>query len=162
MTNMIRRLVHRVLRLFGLVSARRHELLTREFAAVSKKYSQAREASKAWETRARRAAQHSETWQARLKSAQAGLESAQARLKSANRDTRRAQQANARGDRALKVLQERLGDFEYLRRELPGTDRELSMARDHLMAIEAKLDILEGAANVLDLRTRRPVIPTSG
>jgi len=38
----------------------------------------------------------------------------------------------------------------------------LSMARDHLMAIEAKLDILEGAANVLDLRTRRHVIPTSG
>jgi hypothetical protein len=28
------------------------------------------------------------------------------------------------------------------------------VARDHLMAIEVKLDILEGAANVLDRRTR--------
>jgi hypothetical protein len=83
-------------------------------------------------------------------------------LKSANKDTRRLAQANAKGDRALKVLQGRLEDVDHLRRALPGTDRELSMARDHLMAIEAKLDILEGAANVLDLRTRRHVIPTSG
>ena len=28
------------------------------------------------------------------------------------------------------------------------------MARDHLMLIDTKLDILEGAANVLDNRTR--------
>ena len=34
------------------------------------------------------------------------------------------------------------------------TERELMVARDHLMAIEVKLDILEGAANVLDRRTR--------
>lgn len=149
---MIRRLVHRVLRLFGLVSARRHERLAREFEAVSKKYSQAKEASKALEKRAR---QHSETLQVRLKSAQVGL-------KSANKDTRRLERANAEGDRALKALQGRLEDVDHLRRALPGTDRELSMARDHLMAIEAKLDILEGAANVLDLRTRRHVIPTSG
>jgi len=148
---MIRRLVHRVLRLFGLVSARRHERLARELEAVSKKYSQAKEASKAWEKRAR---QHSEL--------QVHLKSAQVALKEANQQTRRLERANAGGDRKLKVLQGRLGDVDLLRRTLPGTDRELSMARDHLMAIEAKLDILEGAANVLDLRTRRHVIPTSG
>jgi len=148
---MIRRLVHRVLRLFGLVSARRHERLARELEAVSKKYSQAKEASKAWEKRAR---QHCEV--------QVHLKSAQVALKAANKDTRRLEQSNAKGERALKVLRERLGDVDLLRRTLPGTDRELSMARDHLMAIEAKLDILEGAANVLDLRTRRDVIPTSG
>jgi hypothetical protein len=159
---MIRRLVHRVLRLFGLVSARRHERLAREFAAMSKKYSQAKEASKAWEKRAR---QHSETLQVRLKSAQVALksahESAQVALKSAHKDMRRLEQANAKGDRTLKVLQGRREDVDHLRRALPETDRRLSMARDHLMAIEAKLDILEGAANVLDLRTRRHLIPTS-
>jgi hypothetical protein len=31
------------------------------------------------------------------------------------------------------------------------------MAREHLMAIEVKLDILEGAANVLDVRTRTAI-----
>jgi len=138
--------------LFGLVSARRHERLAREFAALSKKYSQAKEASKAWEKRAR---EHSETLQVRLKSAQVGL-------KSADKHTRRLEQANARGDQQLKVLQGRLEDVDHLRRALPVTDRALSMARDQLMAIEAKLDILEGAANVLDLRTRGHVTPTSG
>jgi hypothetical protein len=44
----------------------------------------------------------------------------------------------------LTVLQARLGEAE----------RELTLAREHLMAIEVKLDILEGAANVLDTRTR--------
>jgi hypothetical protein len=41
-----------------------------------------------------------------------------------------------------------------LRDRLNDTERELMVARDHLMAIEVKLDILEGAANVLDKRTR--------
>jgi hypothetical protein len=133
--------------LFGLVSARRHERLAREFEAVSKKYSQEK-ASSLGEARG------SPDVAVRLKSAQVGLESA-------NKHTRRLEQANAKGDRALKVLQGRLEDVDHLRRALPETDRGVSMARDHLMAIEAKLDILEGAANVLDLRTRH-AIPTSG
>jgi hypothetical protein len=44
--------------------------------------------------------------------------------------------------------------FERLREQLESTERELAAAREHLMAIEVKLDILEGAANVLDVRTR--------
>ena len=33
-------------------------------------------------------------------------------------------------------------------------EQELAAARNHLMVVEVKLDILEGAANVLDARTR--------
>ena len=142
---MIRRLLHRVLRLFGLVSARRHELLARDLESVSKKYSQARQESKAWEKRAQRATQHADTFQERLKSV--------------NKDVRRLEKAKINADREVKALQGRLDDIDRLRRALPETERELSMARDHLMAIEVKLDILEGAANVLDLRTRGNVIP---
>ena len=45
-------------------------------------------------------------------------------------------------------------NVKMLRDRLAETERELMVARDHLMAIEVKLDILEGAANVLDRRTR--------
>jgi len=48
-------------------------------------------------------------------------------------------------------------DVKKLRDRLADTERELMVARDHLMAIEVKLDILEGAANVLDKRTRSSV-----
>ena len=37
---------------------------------------------------------------------------------------------------------------------LAETDRALTLGREHLNAIEVKLEILEGAANVLDARTR--------
>ena len=45
-------------------------------------------------------------------------------------------------------------NVKVLRDRLAETEHELMVARDHLMAIEVKLDILEGAANVLDRRTR--------
>jgi hypothetical protein len=45
-------------------------------------------------------------------------------------------------------------EFTRLERQLADTERELVLAREHLMAVEVKLDILEGAANVLDARLR--------
>jgi hypothetical protein len=41
-----------------------------------------------------------------------------------------------------------------LQNRLDVAEQELVAVREHLMAIEVKLDILEGAANVLDGRTR--------
>ena len=40
------------------------------------------------------------------------------------------------------------------RQNLETVKRDLVLAREALMAVDVKLDILEGAANVLDLRTR--------
>jgi predicted nucleic acid-binding Zn-ribbon protein len=49
-------------------------------------------------------------------------------------------------------------EIERLRTEsrlkLETVKRDLTVAREALMAVDVKLDILEGAANVLDLRTR--------
>ena len=50
--------------------------------------------------------------------------------------------------------QKRRSDFEAMQQRLKHTERELAIARESLMAVEVKLDILEGAANVLDARTR--------
>jgi chromosome segregation ATPase len=46
------------------------------------------------------------------------------------------------------------GDLAALQARLADTERALTLARDQLNAIEVKLEILEGAANVLDARTR--------
>lgn len=56
--------------------------------------------------------------------------------------------------RRLEMDQKRRTDFEALQLRLTTTERELAIARESLMAVEVKLDILEGAANVLDARTR--------
>jgi predicted nucleic acid-binding Zn-ribbon protein len=48
----------------------------------------------------------------------------------------------------------RAAAFEELQRRLAAAEHELMIAREALMAVDVKLDILEGAANVLDLRTR--------
>ena len=56
--------------------------------------------------------------------------------------------------RRVEVDQQRRSDFEALQQRLKTTARELAIARESLMAVEVKLDILEGAANVLDGRTR--------
>ena len=45
-------------------------------------------------------------------------------------------------------------DLTAVQTRLAETERALALAREHLNAIEVKLEILEGAANVLDARTR--------
>jgi chromosome segregation ATPase len=49
-------------------------------------------------------------------------------------------------------------DLVAMQSRLAETERALTLAREHLSAIEVKLEILEGAANVLDARTRTQVI----
>jgi hypothetical protein len=46
---------------------------------------------------------------------------------------------------------------QLLRVRLVEAEQVLVLAREHLMAIDVKLDILEGAANVLDTRTRAAI-----
>jgi hypothetical protein len=58
---------------------------------------------------------------------------------------------------AAERLEKRTAAFDELASRLKEVERELAVAREHLMAIEVKLDILEGAANVLDVRTRTAI-----
>jgi chromosome segregation ATPase len=78
--------------------------------------------------------------------------------------TARAEKAEAELKRHVQLLKrarvdiERLGqretEFDQVHNQLTTTERALAVAREQLMAIEVKMDILEGAANVLDARTR--------
>ena len=57
-------------------------------------------------------------------------------------------------EKKLAAAQLREELIAELQRKLAMTEHDLARARESLMAVEVKLDILEGAANVLDLRTR--------
>ena len=60
----------------------------------------------------------------------------------------------------IRLLQDEIE--RLLRMRLVEAEQSLGLAREHLMAIDVKLDILEGAANVLDARTRAAISKHSG
>ena len=80
------------------------------------------------------------------------------RLKARDAEAKRDAHALEKLKAANDKLRERQDEIEnMLRKRLIDAERELVMAREQLMAIDVKLDILEGAANVLDSRTRAAV-----
>jgi hypothetical protein len=125
----MKRLLIRVLAVFGLAPAR-------VVATQARLIEELKAGSAAWKARAGDA-------MARAKSLEAELKE---HKKLADRAKNEAEKSVVR-DAAFTDLKERLASAE----------RELVMAREHLMAIEVKLDILEGAANVLDVRTRTAI-----
>ena len=70
------------------------------------------------------------------------------------RQAERVEKVRADLTAQLAKAQARVDGLLALRKRLGDTERDLLAARDHLMAVETKLDILEGAANVLDGRMR--------
>ena len=122
----MRRFIAAFLALFGLVSSRRYEALSRSLEDL--KAAGAESKKKASQAIAQ----------------QRSLES----------ELRRQTQLVAKLRGSLEKWKHYHDNVKVLRDRLADTERELMVARDHLMAIEVKLDILEGAANVLDRRTR--------
>lgn len=120
--------------LFGMVPARRYETVARQLE-------DARAAASTWKTRATEA---------------------QARIKTLEREVKRQSQLLDEARTLVEKVQSDGGDGARLREQLASTQKELMLARENLMAIEVKLDILEGAANVLDSRTRAAIRQSSG
>ena len=128
------------------------------------RYAEAIEQQKKAESRALKleqqlaiAREESRGWKQKADHAQAALKEAQANTAEALKQMRRAEKL--RGDAEQRSAREtqRAIDLETLRQRLADSERALAVAREQLMAIEVKLDILEGAANVLDARTRTVV-----
>jgi multidrug resistance efflux pump len=127
----MKRFLSRLLAAFGLVSAGRYNALSRAAEEL-------KAASQDWKVKA-------------------GEE--RARAKSVETELRRQRELAERNGIVAEKLRRRRDDVDKLRIRLKDAERELTVARDHLMAIEVKLDILEGAANVLDKRTRSAAPP---
>ena len=125
----MKKILERLASLFGLVPSSR-------YAALRRAADELRTGSKAWEKKASRLT--------------AQVEKAEAELK---RHVQLLRKARADVER----LREREAEFDTIHRQLTETERALAVAREQLMAVEVKMDILEGAANVLDARTRSAI-----
>ena len=134
-----------LLRIFGLVPAGQHastaERLRKSETRVeslTRKIEEVHAESRAWRAKAEEA-------QRRVKDAE----------DNAARESQRLQKVNAETERQLAREKKRNVDIPALQQRLDDAERELVVCREHLMAIEVKLEILDGAANVLDARTRK-------
>jgi len=151
-------MVRRMLRSLGLVRVGRltnAEERVRKAEARSTKQAhsveEAREEARAWRQKFEKAREELPPWKQRVEEAQKAL--------------KREEHARARDSERFEKVKSAFGrraiDVEALQKRLAETERELVVAREHLMAVEVKLDILEGAANVLDARTRAVVTRVS-
>jgi len=125
----VKQLLLKLAALFGMVPARRYALLVKQLE-------DARSSAHGWK---------------------AQLGEALARVKALEREVQR--QSRLLNDARALIENVEGADSEpaRLREQLANNQKQLMVAREHLMAIEVKLDILEGAANVLDVRTRSTI-----
>lgn len=79
---------------------------------------------------------------------------AAARAKSLEFELKQQKKLAERSQVVVEKLQLRDAAVAEMSERLAQAERELAAVREYLMAVEVKLDILEGAANVLDVRTR--------
>ena len=92
-----------------------------------------------------------ERWKSAAGEAQRALKKIKAQ---GDKQAERANRLQAQRERDNEQDERRSREFDSLAKRLELAERQLIVAREHLMAVEVKLDILEGAANVLDARTR--------
>jgi chromosome segregation ATPase len=80
---------------------------------------------------------------------------AMARVKTLEVEVRHQSRLVNKLTESLDKLRQRQSEADHLARvRLAEAEQALAVAREHLMMVDVKLDILEGAANVLDVRTR--------
>lgn len=88
-----------------------------------------------------------EQWKARAKELEQQAKHAATLAERLEKTERELQQWKARDEKHL-------GQLKEVRERMERAERAISLSREHLMATEAKLDIVEGAIGALDARTR--------
>ena len=163
MGSRVRRLLSRLLEAFGVVTLRRYQLAIKQMRDAESRIQQLeREVTK---TQARSKAQlEQQVNESRAQSKTLKTEIADA-AKALKLKERELVKQSHRVDKLRKGFEQanrRRGDVEGLLKRVIEAEQELAAARNHLMVVEVKLDILEGAANVLDARTRTTTAQQSG
>jgi chromosome segregation ATPase len=144
----VKSLIIRLLNLLGLVPARRYRFLAgqlkdaeRRTKKLAKQIKGLEASSNAWKSKTAEATKH---------------------LKMKEQELARHLEGQAKLQGSADKMQQREVQLESMQARLIEAQRDLATAREHLMAIEVKLDILEGAANVLDVRTRAALVRQPG
>jgi chromosome segregation ATPase len=162
----VKQLIITLLNSLGLVTAGRYGVAVarlREAEAHAKKLTKAVEASKA-DARAMKVKADELTQRLKVIEKDESKHTREAeRLKLEFEKRGEGQQREAaRLAAEVERLKKQNVALESLRVKLAEAEHSLGLAREHLMAIDVKLDILEGAANVLDARTRGVVAQQAG
>jgi len=161
----------------GLAPAAQAERLTKEtrelaarVAQRDERLAQARADADSWKRRQTETADALAGWKQavakgdaeteRIRSASerlaADVERAAAELK---REQGRTDEWRTRAEKLAADAQDLRVRLQNSRAKLDDAERAAATAHEHLMAMEVKLDLLEAAAQVLDLRTRDQAVP---
>jgi chromosome segregation ATPase len=144
-------MVKRLLRRIGLVPLAKYQKLSSDLAI--------------WQTRTKKFSDETERLKVEVRSRETTIGALNKELRESRRQTQEAAERleKLKRDIEKKVVakQQRDESVTELQRKLAGAEHDLATARESLMAVEVKLDILEGAANVLDVRTRNGMTTTS-
>jgi chromosome segregation ATPase len=160
----------RVLRSLRLAPASEVDAMRKEVESLRERTQGLRDAidkaradATTWKTRAEQYTAANQTMKESIARLQSATEEAARdlahRQKQSDRMAEDVEHWKARADEALRwktKAQEHVQELRDLKARIDAGDRAVQIAGEQLMAIEVKLDIVEGAINVLDLRTREP------
>jgi len=162
----VKRLLIKLLNALGLVTAGRYGVVAAKLREaesridkLTKLLGEAHAEARQWRTSADSTAQRVKAIEKDL--VQRGAQhdrDLERRAQEAEKHTRESEKLRGENERLRKTL----GDLDALRHRLLDAEHGILVAREHLMAVDVKLDILEGAANILDSRTRAVVAQQSG
>jgi chromosome segregation ATPase len=152
--------------ILGLMRARSYDALAEQqkktearATQLARELEEAKANARQWKAKADEAA-------SALKKAEGVADTAQKQWRHADKlkeeHAKRADTLREELDKRRQAERERHADLVALKQRLADSEHELVVAREQLMAVEVKLDILEGAANVLDARTRDVLPRRSG
>jgi chromosome segregation ATPase len=123
-----------------------------------RRHTESAEAVAGWKEAAAKADAETERVRASGDRLASDVERAAADLK---REQARTEEWKARADKFAADAQDLRVRLQNARTRLDEAERTAATAHEHLMAMEVKLDLLEAAAQVLDLRTRDQVVPAA-
>src|SRR5918996_5254678 len=121
-----------------------------------RRHAEASDALAGWKQNAARADAEAERLRAASDRLTADVERAAADVK---REQARTEDWKGRAEKLAADAQDLRTRLQNTRARLEQAERSAATAHEHLMAMEVKLDLLEAAAQVLDLRTRDQVVP---
>jgi chromosome segregation ATPase len=120
-----------------------------------RRHGESAEALAGWKQNAARADAETERLRAASDRLAADVERAGADVK---REQARTEEWKARSEKLTADAQDLRARLQGSRAKLEEAERAATTANEHLMAMEVKLDLLEAAIRVLDLRTRDDVM----
>jgi chromosome segregation ATPase len=162
-------MLKRLLQRLPIVTARRLRVTTsqleecrRRVAELKRLLETAREEARSWKAKADEAQKRALDFRTQLEPTAHKVHALRHELEKAQGEHRKAQRELEKAQHRHQSDMTGAGEeIDALRARIAAMSQDLEIAREYLLLVDVKLDILEGAANVLDLRLRAAVAGAS-